>query len=580
MYGRQIDETISHAMSQKQVEEFTFRNLFIPLTTAKVVAFIVIIAFLVYSPVFVNGFIADDYYLIVNNPLIQRISNFTHFFTNSFGFIGGSPTGIYYRPIMSLHFAILYHLFGATPFFYHFSQLGFHVVNSLLLHSFFRRFFTRPIAFVTVLIFVTHPLNVETVAYISASQDIFFVTFGLLALNVFFLKLKLRFIVVPALILICLLSKETGILFIMALLGLSFIKEKKALKNYLFGFMIVGVIYVVLRFLIAKIGFAHTPPTAIGELSLIARVENMPQIFFYYVSNFVWPQNLVMPQGWVIGEKTVANFLLPLTLDSLLVSFFLYMIIPLRKSKLLGMYVLFLGIFILGMLFHMQLFPLDMTVSDRWFYFPFIGILGMLGIFISSFNVFWRKMSIIIIVLISLALSIFTFQRVSLWRDGITLWSHDIKILKNNPEIENAYGFALIENKQYRQGQVHLEKAILLYPNASSWTNLGVALSMQGQTEKAIDAFKKGVEYGNYYLAYENLAIQLGKTKNSEALSFTNKALEKYPFSSKLWLVKSILESEAGNNKEAFRAIEKSVRYGRNQQNIEIYNLLKRTFNH
>lgn len=103
---------------------------------------------------------------------------------------------------------------------------------------------------------------------------------------------------------------------------------------------------LLLSFLIQKIGFAHTPPTAIGELSLIARVENMPQIFFYYVSNFVWPQNFIMPQGWVIGYN-VANFLLPLTLDSLLVSFFLY-IIPLRKSKLLGMYVLFFRNFYFG----------------------------------------------------------------------------------------------------------------------------------------------------------------------------------------------------------------------------------------
>ncbi len=567
-------------MSQEPAEEFTFRNLFIPLTTTKIIAFISIIAVLVYSPVFLNGFIADDYYLVVNNPLIQRFSNFTHFFTNSFGLIGGSPTGIYYRPIMSLHFAIVYHFFGANPFFFHSFQLVLHVINSLLLFSFFRSFFTRSIAFVMVLIFVIHPLNVETVAYISASQDIFFVTFGLLALNVSTLKFKYRFIIVPALLLLSVLSKETGVLFTLFLLGLAFMKERNSLKKYSLGLAVVGAIYVVLRFLIAKIGFAHTPPTAIGDLSLVARVENIPKIFFYYISNFVWPQNLVMPQGWVITERTISNFHFPLVVDSLLIAFILYMLILLRKSKMFRLYILFLAMFIFGMFFHMQLFPLDMTASDRWFYFPFIGILGMIGVMLNSLNTFWRKICIILILIISLALSVSTFKRASLWRDGLTLWSHDIKISKNNPEIENAYGFALIENKQYRQGQIHLERAVRLYPNASSWTNLGVALSMQGETDRAISSFKKGVEYGNYYLAYENLAIQLGKSKSPEALAFAEKALEKYPFSSRLWLVKSVLESEAGNSREAFRAIEKSVRFGRNPQNIEIYNLLKRTYNY
>ena len=71
----------------------------------------------------------------------------------------------------------------------------------------------RTLALFGALVFLVHPLNVETVVYVSSMQDILFFSFGMLAFLVV-LKKELEFkwlVTVFGGLLFSLLSKETGL---------------------------------------------------------------------------------------------------------------------------------------------------------------------------------------------------------------------------------------------------------------------------------------------------------------------------------------------------------------------------------
>lgn len=96
---------------------------------------IVILGFCVYLPTLFNGFVWDDEEQIVNNPQIQSLSNLPAFFSgstfNAGG--GGNLSGLYYRPLMTSSFTLVYSIFGLNPFFFHLVQVILHIANACLL---------------------------------------------------------------------------------------------------------------------------------------------------------------------------------------------------------------------------------------------------------------------------------------------------------------------------------------------------------------------------------------------------------------------------------------------------------------
>src|SRR5690348_10152236 len=98
--------------------------------------------FTVYFYSLFNGFVGDDFDQLVNNPFVHSLANLPYFFlggTFNNGFV--SLSGIYYKPLMTVLFSLLYTVFQVTPFFYHFTQLLFHLTNVILLYYLFKKFF-------------------------------------------------------------------------------------------------------------------------------------------------------------------------------------------------------------------------------------------------------------------------------------------------------------------------------------------------------------------------------------------------------------------------------------------------------
>src|SRR5258708_3970813 len=127
-------ESVVKTIEKKEIEEeFSFKNYFSPMTTVKAVVWIVIIGLIGFFNSLFGAFVWDDVYQIQNNTLVHSILNIGLYFTGStFSQSQGAFEGLYYRPLMTTVFSLLYTIFGTQTFFFHFFQLSIHILNAIL----------------------------------------------------------------------------------------------------------------------------------------------------------------------------------------------------------------------------------------------------------------------------------------------------------------------------------------------------------------------------------------------------------------------------------------------------------------
>ncbi len=562
----------------------------------KIIFILIFIGIVVYFNGLFNNFVWDDEEQVVNNVLVHSISNIPSFFSGSTFNTGGSGSlgGLYYKPMMSVSYSFIYSIFGSNAFFFHLLQLIIHITNSIFVFLIFNYFFKKfksgqIISFFLSLIFLIHPINTETVIYIASMQDTLFFFFGISALWITISKRNSFFnlFTVAFLILLSLLSKETGFVFIPIILSYLLLFKKDKLIPNVISIGIVLFIYSLLRFVIAGIYLNKHGLSPITRISFLERIYNIPEIIIFYLKTFIYPVKLSIAQHWVIKSINFSEFYLPLLLS---IIFFIFLIILAIyfKSKVnnsFKIYLFFLVWFILGLGLHLQIFPLDMTVAERWFYLPEVGLLGILGIIVQTFimedqSFRVKKVKSILLILfifLILFLSIRTIVRNTNWKDGLALYSNDIKITQGSFDMENNLGVELYRVGKYDEAKIHFENSTIIAPFWwTNWNNLGVMIEREKDYKKALDYYQKAIDNGKYYLAYENIAkLIFIQNKPKEAKEFIEQSLKILPNNSNLWLILSYSEYKLGNKEKALQAAKNAFILLPSQQNYNIYTRLK-----
>ena len=520
---------------------------------------ITLIGFIVYANSLFNRFVWDDEEQILNNSLVHSISNIPSFFKGGTFNVSGSPklTGIYYRPLMTSFFSILYTVFGPNPFPFHLFQFLIHIVNTVIVFFILQHFLKRDwLSFFLATLFLVHPINTEAVVYSAALQDVLSFFFGSFALLLVIKNSRMvNYLIAAIYILLGLLTKETTALFIPIIFVYILLVKKEKPYSFLISLVPFLTIYSALRFLIARIYFTKFNVAPIANLSFWERMINMPKIILYYLKLYLWPQHIAVSQHWIVKNFSFSGFFLPLVLD--LIFFFCLIYFGsklfLQKRKLFSIYLFFVSIFLLGLGFHLQILPLDMTVADRWFYSPHLGLLGVFGtiylFYLDRINI---KKVIFFPILIVLVLSARTIIRNMDWKDGYTLYSHDVQISKNAFDLENNVGVELGKVKQWEESKRHFEKSIKLAPEWwPAYNNLAVYYALyERNTKKAEKLYRISIAKGNYYNAYENLAyLLLSQKKYNETIELSEKGLSYFP--NNIRLIKAlVITYYQNNNKE------------------------------
>jgi hypothetical protein len=303
----------------------------------------------------------------------------------------------------------------------------------------------------------------------------------------------------------------------------------------------------------------------------------MPAIFSFYLKTFFFPLNLAVSYQQIYTNITFNHFSLPLIVDFIFLStlvFFAVMLYKRYSHKYFVNYIFFLFWFIIGISLHLQIIPLDATVAERWFYFPIVGLLGMGGVLSEAFQFERMGKSVkVIAVIILILLSIRTLIRSFDWRNDFILVTHDITVSKDNFALENALASELIKQGQWKKAKIHAEKSITIYPYKGNYSNLGVIYFSTGDYKKAEESYLKALEYGDFYLAYENLAsLYMIYGNPDDNITFLKSVIRKYPRNARLLTPLAVLEYKNNRIEEAKKTITEAYRYSRNPQVISMYN--------
>lgn len=175
---------------------------------ALVITLITVMA--VYLPINYNNCLTVD-----DVDLLEQVSSS---FSNTNYFKLFVPDGdiLYYRPMLMMLFHLDYAIWGKTIGAFHFFNYLLHVLNAALLYRVALNVFydiekSYLYAVTATLIFALNPLTCESVAWISGRTDIAGAFFSLLAVNCYFVKNPVRYILVPFFVFLGLCCKENAL---------------------------------------------------------------------------------------------------------------------------------------------------------------------------------------------------------------------------------------------------------------------------------------------------------------------------------------------------------------------------------
>jgi len=549
----------------------------------------IIIAIMGFSVFFVgltNPFIGDDLTQIVSNPVVHSISNISRFFEggtfyNGQGF-GPQLYGAYFRPLMTTTYSLLYSLFGPRPLYFHLFQLLLYIGSAIILYLFFRYSFKPVLALTLSIIFLVHPLNSQVAFAIPAMQDALFFFFGILAL---YLLLRLKsiksLILVSICLLISLLSKETGVLFIAICLIYLFLFEYRK-RLYAFIGIVALPIALWLTLKIHAIGLLGANPhnAPIDSLSLSSRLLTAPSIVLSCITKFIFPWKLASAYYWTNPTFSLRHVLIPLLIDIAVLAIFVYFAFIIyrqdAKKTQFYTYIFFFGWLSLGMLTTLQIIPLDMTTCDSWFYFPMAGLLGMLGIILTNYKHHFRARWLILLAITWIViLSVTTIFRGFEWRSVISLAENNIAVSESDDYV--AYDNTAINyynQKDYTHAEIYAKKSIAIFPDSNSYYTLGHIYEMLGDYPDAVKAYTAGLKFNSSIQV--QLYDRLGALTVVNGSNATNKqllvgALNKLPGDANLWFYLAILEYHQDNISNAQYEIRQAYLYEPSDSTISKY---------
>jgi tetratricopeptide (TPR) repeat protein len=508
----------------------------------------------------------------------------------------------YWHPLTWLSQMLGFQLFGMNSSMHHLMNLFFHIANSLLLFIVLNRM-TGSLwksAFIAAL-FSIHPLNVESVAWISERKNVLSTFFWMLTILTYLRYNErpnfYRYLLTIFVFVLGLMSKPMLVTlpFVLLLLDYWPLNRFTLLQLY---YKEHGFRHLVdyesrltqdLRLVLEKIPLLFLSAVSIYLSSLSfqrfgvaistvsvpmkLRIANALISYTAYLKKMVWPYKLAVyyPYPKVISMWEVAGaglFMICVTLFAL------------RRAKEKPYFALgwlwFIGtLFPVIGLVQAGLWP---SIADRFTYVPLIGVFIIIAWGVPDLMSRWRyKKLIITTVAIAIIWNFTATTRAQnkYWVNNIALFKHALDVTNENDIAHEKLGEALANQGKTNEAVRHYFEALRINPKLSAaHMNLGVALRMGGQLEEAIKHFSKVLHMNpNSAGAYYEIGVTLEKMgKFDEAIRYFSKALRINPNNARLHNYLGIVLARQKKESEAIFHFSEALRIDPNDADAN-YNL-------
>jgi len=488
-----------------------------------------------YQPAWNGGFIWDDDAYVTNNELLTAPDGLRRIW-----FSLDSPSQ--YFPLVYSTFRIEHALWGLNPTGYHWVNLLLHVANALLVWRLLARL-RVPGAWLAGAIFALHPVQVESVAWITERKNVLMAFFFLLTLLAWiafvdeWTKRPWRFYALALVLYVLALSaKTTACTLPAALLLILWLQKKpiswqRILQVIPFFFLGLGMGLVTVWWERYHQG---TSRTLFAFLSPIERFLIASRAVWFYLSKLIWPSNLtfIYPK-WNISPAH------PLDYVWLLAGIALCAVIYFAR-RYVGRSVEVAAAFFVAtlspVLGFIMLYTFRYTfVADHYQYLASIGPIALASAGVATLACTFKRSRPLILSAagcVTVTLALLTWRQAAMYADIEALWR---TTLKGNPECwmaHNNLGIALFQKGDTDDAIAHYRTTLEMQPDFwDAEYNLGIALLSKGQVDEAIAHCSNAVRIApndpDAQVALGNALLQKGRI--DDAIVYYQKALSIRP---------------------------------------------------
>lgn len=525
---------------------------------------IVLLTVVAYLPAMRGGFIWDDDDHLTANPAMTA--------PHGLRMIWSSLAVSRYYPLTLTSFWVQRRLWGLNPMPYHLCNIALHAINGVLAFLVLRRLRISA-AWLSAALWVLHPVNVESVAWITElknTQSGVFLFCAVLCFLRFEAEEQRRWY---ALALLCgagaVLSKASAVVLPLVLLlcvwwergGWRLRDIARIAPFFALALLMSGLAIAEQR------GHVVQQGTAGWSLGVMARAIIAGKAIWFYAGKILWPAHLafVYPR-WEPAANSIGSWLPLVGVVAVGGVLWAWRRQPWARAGLFGF-----GFFVAALLpvlgfFDVYYFRYSF-VADHFQYLASLGVIACAASWLAHVldrSKLWSTpagntiCSVLLVMLASL-----TWVQARVYYNTETLWQDTV--LKNPSAwmAHNNLGTVLQHLGRDTEAMEHYQEAVRLKPDyVEAHNNLGFALSHVGKTTEAIAQYEEALHIDPEDVeAHNNLGNALWKMgKSEEAIAQYEKALRVKPDFAEALNNLGVALGRLGRNTEAMEHYEHALR--------------------